>query len=622
MSNIGFYIKRICLIGTDVKTTTMKFNKGLNIISGPSDTGKSYIYECIDFMLGSSADPKKITEASGYSCVLMEIRMYSGKIYTLSRCFGADKVDIYPVGIHLMKKNPPMTVKVKHDKEKTDNISAFLLEKSGFNHPVYVRTNQKGKTRTLSFRDLPLYVAISEEKIIKSHSPILSGQFTTPTVEKSIFNFMVSGVDDSNIQNQDAKNTSKTKLEGQKELLDRLISIEKDKLVTINPGSSEGLISGNFLEEKMNQLQFELENISDEIKTHSELKRLLWDKLEKNKSKVIADVELIKRFKMLKNYYDTDLERLSFIVEGNHYFSQLNTSVCPYCNQEIGDECEEHNNELNQPSEIFSTSIEVEMHKIKGKLLDLNSTIKQAEYDCSNLMLVIEADEAEYNNINKKIVSFMQPKQMQLKKLLNSYIQERDLATEFHLINEKVEELIGEKDSIENKLKFKLKSKVTKDDDSGTVLTAINQFCKYMSETLSRWNFSKSSDVIYKNGNFFINSKPSSDYGKGYRAIIYSAFAISLMQYCKVNSLPHPGFVVLDSPLTTYKGKKTADDITDDIQTAFFRDISLLNDDMQVIIFENKEPNDEIKININFEEFTKDINNGRVGFFLLNNHSI
>lgn len=615
MSNFGFYIKRICVVGTDVETATVKFNKGLNIISGPSDTGKSYIYECINFMLGSSADPKKITEAFGYSCVLMEIKMYSGKTYTLSRRFGAEEVDVYPVEIHLIEKNTPMTIKLKHDKEKTDNISAFLLEKSGFNHPIYVRTNQKGKTRTLSFRDLPLYVAISEEKIIKSHSPILSGQFTAPTVEKSIFNFIVSGVDDSNNQNQDVKNTSKTKLEGQKELLDRLISIEEDKLTAITSGDFDGLISENFLEEKMNQLQFELENISDEIETQSELKRTLWDKLEKNKSKIIADMELIKRFKMLRNYYDTDLERLSFIVEGNHYFSQLNISVCPYCNQAIDDKCEGHNNGLNQPSEDLAISIEVEMNKIKGKLLDLNSTIEQAENDCSKLRLEVEDGEYEYNNIYKNIVSIMQPKQMQLKELLNSYIKERDLATEFHLTNKKIEDLIGERDVIENKLKLKPKTKVIKDDNNRKVVSAVNEFCKYMSKTLNRWKFSQKPEVLFKDGTFFINSKPSSDYGKGYRAIIYSAFAISLMQYCKVNSIPHPGFVVLDSPLTTYKGKKSTDDVTDDIQSAFFKDVSSLNDNMQLIILENKEPSDGIKKKINFEEFTKDMSNGRYGFF-------
>ncbi|MDQ7864054.1 hypothetical protein RCO48_32115 [Peribacillus frigoritolerans] len=68
--------------------------------------------------------------------------------------------------------------------------------------------------------------------------------------------------------------------------------------------------------------------------------------------------------------------------------------------------------------------------------------------------------------------------------------------------------------------------------------------------------FSSNTTVNFEKGIFYIDSKPTKDYGKGYRAIIYSAFVISLMEYCRDKKMPHPGFVVLDSPLTTYKGKK------------------------------------------------------------------
>ena len=79
--------------------------------------------------------------------------------------------------------------------------------------------------------------------------------------------------------------------------------------------------------------------------------------------------------------------------------------------------------------------------------------------------------------------------------------------------------------------------------------------------------------------------------------------------------IPHPGFVVLDSPLTTYKGKKSQEDVNGDIQDAFFSDLASLVNNMQIIILDNKEPSSEVKEKINFEEFTKDENNGRYGFF-------
>lgn len=48
-----------------------------------------------------------------------------------------------------------------------------------------------------------------------------------------------------------------------------------------------------------------------------------------------------------------------------------------------------------------------------------------------------------------------------------------------------------------------------------------------------------------------INGRPRSQNGKGVKAVFHTAFAV-VMIYCHINRLPHPGFVVLDSPLVTY----------------------------------------------------------------------
>ena len=45
-----------------------------------------------------------------------------------------------------------------------------------------------------------------------------------------------------------------------------------------------------------------------------------------------------------------------------------------------------------------------------------------------------------------------------------------------------------------------------------------------------------------------------------YRAITQSAFTIGLLQYCKQQATPHPGFALLDSPLLSYKEPEGDDD--------------------------------------------------------------
>ncbi|HGA0698502.1 TPA: hypothetical protein ACIQN5_000397 [Bacillus cereus] len=619
MNNVGFYIKKIMVSGKNMEDTSVDFEKGLNIISGPSDTGKSYIFQCINYMLGSSEKPKEIDESIGYSSVLMEIELYSGDTYTFKRIIGKNEVNVYKTAIDSIQEATPTSLKCKHDKEKTDNISAFLLEKSGFYHPSYVKKNQKGEVRTLSFRDFPTYIAISEGKIIKEVSPILSGQYTKATVEQSIFKLMISGLDDSNKEgNQEENISSKTKLQGQKELLERLIIQEEKELLDF---SMEHLGAEIVLDDKMSEIQNELNSINEEIKNQTTIRRSRWNEIEEDKSKYIAVSELIKRFQLLEEQYNSDLKRLLFVKEGNYYFSQLNFAVCPFCNQKVeNNHCEVGKHIFNQTDTDLVESIDAEMNKIQLYLSDLKSTIKETEDEQEELYNRIEEKKHKYDQANDRINLILEPQETNLRELLNSYIRERDLIANYEVRVAKVADLNKEKKIIEGKLKKPLQTTSTNENE-GLILEAIKGFCDCMSNTLERWNFSKKPSVTYEKGLFYVDSKPTKDYGKGYRSIIYSAFAISLMEFCKGNNKPHPGFIVIDSPLTPYQGKKTikndelSEEVEMDIQSAFFKDVSSIKKNMQVIIFENKEPNEKIKEKINYIEFTKDDSYGRYGFF-------
>src|SRR5262245_49844204 len=73
MTKAGFYIQKLSLHGESVATTSVKFDREFSLIVGASDTGKSYILQCIDFLLGAGKPPKVIPEASGYEVARLEI---------------------------------------------------------------------------------------------------------------------------------------------------------------------------------------------------------------------------------------------------------------------------------------------------------------------------------------------------------------------------------------------------------------------------------------------------------------------------------------------------------------------------------------------------------------------
>ena len=85
MTTFGFLLRKLQVLGTDVEPAELVFQPGLNVISGLSDTGKSYILQCIDYMLGAQTSPKQIKESKPYNTMLLEIETQEEKVYTLER---------------------------------------------------------------------------------------------------------------------------------------------------------------------------------------------------------------------------------------------------------------------------------------------------------------------------------------------------------------------------------------------------------------------------------------------------------------------------------------------------------------------------------------------------------
>lgn len=52
-----FYITQIAASGEKVEYSAVNFKDGINFIVGPSNTGKSYVIGCIDFMFGGKEVP-------------------------------------------------------------------------------------------------------------------------------------------------------------------------------------------------------------------------------------------------------------------------------------------------------------------------------------------------------------------------------------------------------------------------------------------------------------------------------------------------------------------------------------------------------------------------------------
>ena len=116
-----------------------------------------------------------------------------------------------------------------------------------------------------------------------------------------------------------------------------------------------------------------------------------------------------------------------------------------------------------------------------------------------------------------------------------------------------------------------------------------------------------------------VEGRARPEQGKGVRALWCAALILGLMFRARNRDEPHPGFVVLDSPLTTYRSRdpEEGDEVSYEVEAAFFR--SLLErghnaaQDTQVIVFENKEPPVDVQQAANHIRFTARASTGRSG---------
>ena len=94
---------------------------------------------------------------------------------------------------------------------------------------------------------------------------------------------------------------------------------------------------------------------------------------------------------------------------------------------------------------------------------------------------------------------------------------------------------------------------------------------------------------------------------------------LGIMNYCLKRDLCHPGVVILDSPLTTYKEKdkkngESNESIGQGTKEKFYEMLANEGVSKQIIIFDNEEPSEKVKGRINYLHFSGETSIGRKGF--------
>src|SRR5688572_16278114 len=108
MTPYGFQINQLRVTGPSRPNAFITFGSGFSLISGDSDTGKSYTFQCLQYALGRGTTPKAIDESAGYRTLLVELRLARGRTVTIERGIrGAGDLKLYEVALSDLDSNTP-----------------------------------------------------------------------------------------------------------------------------------------------------------------------------------------------------------------------------------------------------------------------------------------------------------------------------------------------------------------------------------------------------------------------------------------------------------------------------------------------------------------------------------
>lgn len=610
-----FYITKLVLRGDNLQDAELNFSTGLNAVTGASDTGKSLVYNAINYALGASKTPILPPEAMGYDRVFLELSQSKGSQSTVMRSFlssESSKIYVFEAGIEALDVDRYELYSTGSRAKK--KYSDYLMKLFDCPYSTLLISNGED-SRSFTFRAFAHLIMLSETKVYAAHSPIYESD-TSSDVSRpaalSAFHVLLKGADDPAPPKKVKADISRAKLMGQKEQLEALcVELEKD-IIALK--ASIGGWQYTNIEAEIHRVECKIAEQRQKLdhmqSNFTFQKQVLLELGEKHLR--IHDTML--RMELLKQNYESDMDRLEFIDEAHALTEQFIKIDCPICHSAHTIES------VSASKSLFQEAAVAERLKLGKQLTDLSITISDfADEERAVESRIVEID-TDLLCIRKEIDTLLKNGLNEALEELEQYKNSRDSFVEVQRKDETLLEYKNMIDTLDEKIVNSKKRKKTDYETLPSYLDELGSFCHYVSVYLSNWSFS-SERVSFNRSeqDLIVGNKDKRAFGQGARALINSAFILALLDYSMETGYAHPGFVMIDSPLTTFKDKDSnsniaqTEDISQSVKQEFYSYLSQCPHDRQIIVFDNEEPSQKLE-GIVYHHFSGNSNIGRAGF--------
>lgn len=587
------------------------FSDNFTFVFGASNTGKSFALKSLDFMLGGNRELPDIQERRPYDRVKLALSLSTGERLLLERSLAGGDFSASVDGTE------PTVWSARHSKDNEENLSNYLLTRLGMAGRE-IAQDKSGTKKSLSFRDIVRLCVVDETSIQSETSPAETGDRTFAPLERNIFKYMLTGEDDSALVTQLKPKEFSAGRNAQVNLLEGM-------LVEIDAEIADSFPDVEELPDDLAEVQDELTDVERQIafvresaRTKLESKARLIAEVSRDQQRVSDIAIALDNFGQLKRVYDSDIARLASIEEAGFLLGLNSDESCPVCGAPA--EAQVRHHALSE-IEAARAAAEIEIAKIRMHAVELEATVADtaAEFERTSSRLV--ANQRSLALVEGEIAAGL-PKADDTLRRLSEIIPRRDRINRgLDLSRRKVE--------LEKQiatLKKKRQKRQPSNFQAGLSTQRANEFATEVGLILEAWGFPGACRTFFDTEATFdliIDGKRRRDNGKGVRAITHAAFKVGLMTFCRSRGLPHPGFVVLDSPLITYRDPIRSKDgalgvdeqaiKNSDLAERMLEYLGSLGPLGQVVIFDNIDPPASAPTYADIEIFTNNPIEGRQG---------
>lgn len=604
-----FWISSVTVAGHPLKPdSSVQFTRGLNVICGPSNSGKSWVLDCIDYAFGKEASKFVLDESNGYTEVRLRLSTPEGRI-TLNRPIGKGNTNVDVASTH--PKIESGTYKSRHTRNHR-SVDSILLRLIGFENPekLKVITNQDFKTKAFTWRTFWPSCYADEDRIAIKTSVLLPTQNTSSTAAKCALASLITGRDYAAWARDESTDTKKLKnnavleyLEQQPEKLAmRIESIEK----------ALGASNEDEIKHRISEISQRMDQVQQRVALAMTEGRRIVGQLQQVREGLAESNALGARYEELAASYRARIDRFDFVQQGMHLLSEHPAAhSCPVCDRELDPAM---TNDVPDPNPA-------ERDELVQRLADLNQTLQQMGEDQGALQLEQESLQAQADQINQLIRGELQPELDSLRTALDGH-------TALVAMRAERNEIISQQDRIAEEIKKRREKQFTKGTfnplgefpDSFWTAMGTN-----LLDTLGACAFPALETAEFSRQLFdaTINGKSKAKQGKGYRSFVNTAVMLSLRDYLASTEARHnPGLLVIDTPLLGLDDQQLDPelmDVREKIPQALYEHLINVQDQGQIIIADNTKfmPDlDSIDNDCNVIRFTRRTDQGRFGFLI------